>query len=266
VAGPVPISNREVYVTTVVRLIAVATAYFVGAVSSEMASAQQNVSMDGWHKVGAPSQMKYKIVHDRVTELSNISEYCEPPNNFSDFAGTIVKVGFADNGITITSIVLESEDGDRTYMNVDPVSIGSAGMNMVDLGWIVQGMQKLMRTNAHVRGSMRLCGAAGRFLVVDKIRLDLPRKPPQVTPPAPSTVPNGSIRRMNIGPADRAAEPTRGCERDQRPAAAIVLSPRPSQGCRQIRSRTRPDRKRSTLEFGQRRQTAIWREVVYNVR
>jgi hypothetical protein len=104
------------------------------------------------------------------------------------------------------------------------------------------------RSARHMRRRGRLCGArAGRLT-----------RAAQDT----STV---RTRRMNIGRADRAAGPTRGLRGGSATHDRHLFHPAIA-GLPPDRSRTRSDRKRSTLEFGRRRQTAIWREVVHNVR
>jgi len=69
----------------------------------------------------------------------------------------------------LQNFVLEKSDGERTSINIDPVSLDDQGMNMADLGWIVQGLQTLLRPNWYVEGDAVACGAAGRVLMLDKI-------------------------------------------------------------------------------------------------
>ena len=154
------------------RLIPIVAACFAGTMFFDIGTAQQNSAgsnWDGWHQVPAPSLIRYNVSGDRVVELSNISTVCQPEIHFIDFDGTVVKVDFADDGLTIKGIVLESEDGSRRYMNVDPVGF----VNMVDSEWVTSGMHTLMHSNTHVLVSARACGAAGRVRAVQRSLLNV---------------------------------------------------------------------------------------------
>jgi hypothetical protein len=134
-----------------------------------LAQAQNpDYSWDGWHKVPDPSSIQYRVFHNKVVALSNLGKGCQPGSSFS-FAGKIAKVNFDDQGLTIQNFILERSDGDRSLVNVDPVSLNAPGMNMADLSWIVQGLQTLLRPHLYIEGRALACGAAGRVLVLDNV-------------------------------------------------------------------------------------------------
>jgi hypothetical protein len=140
-------------------------------VSLVLAQSQKpNYLWDGRHKVGAPSRIQYKVYHDKVVALSNLSNECEPGASLS-FAGNVAKVNFDNEGMTIENFVLEWSDSDRSLINVDRISMSDSGIAKADLSWIVQGLQTLLRPNMYIQGSVLTCGASGRVLVLDNIIL-----------------------------------------------------------------------------------------------
>lgn len=57
-------------------------------VSSALAQDQKpNDLWQGWHKVPDPSHIQYKVFHDRVVALSNLSNGCGGPSSSFSFAG-----------------------------------------------------------------------------------------------------------------------------------------------------------------------------------
>jgi predicted aspartyl protease len=146
-------------------------------VSLVLAQSQKpNYLWDGWHKVGAPSRIQYKVYHDKVVALSNLSNECEPGASLS-FAGNVAKVNFDNEGMTIENFVLEWSDSDRSLINVDRISMSDSGIAKADLSWIVQGLQTLLRPNMYIQGSVLTCGASGRVLVLDNIILASSTRP-----------------------------------------------------------------------------------------
>ena len=148
-----------------------------------------NYSMDGWHKVPAPSRIQYKVFHDKVVALSNLAEGCEPGRPFP-FEGKIAKVNFDDYGTNVRSFALEYDDGDRSLTNVDRISLDNPGMTMVDLEWITQGLRTLIRPNWYIQGTLISCGAAGRFTWLDAIQSSSPTRP--ITPNASASAPTST--------------------------------------------------------------------------
>jgi hypothetical protein len=80
------------------RLIALAILLTIAVVfydaSLVLAQGQKtNYPWEGWHKVPDPSHVQYRVFHDRVVALSNLSKGCGPASSFP-FAGKIAKVNF----------------------------------------------------------------------------------------------------------------------------------------------------------------------------
>ena len=87
--------------------------------SCALAQGQRSTySYEGWHKVPDPSRIQYKVFHDRVVALSNLSKPCDRHSPFS-FEGKVAKVNFDHDGLTIVGFVLEESDGQRSFINVD---------------------------------------------------------------------------------------------------------------------------------------------------
>ena len=61
---------------------------------------KSDYSWDGWHRAPDPSSIQYKVFHDRVVALSNLSKGCNPGHPFS-FAGRIAKVNFDNQGLRV---------------------------------------------------------------------------------------------------------------------------------------------------------------------
>ena len=149
-----------------------------------------NYLWEGWHKVPDPSRIQYKVFHDKVVALSNLSKGCNPGSSFP-FAGKVAKVNFDSRGLIIENFVLETNDGERSFINVDPMSLGEPGMNRADLWWIVQGLQTLLRPNSYIQGSALACGMAGKVAILDKISSSSSK--PISNPPNPTAlIPKGN--------------------------------------------------------------------------
>ena len=52
----------------------------------------------------------------------------------------------------IENFVLETNDGERSLINVDDISMDEPGMNRADLSWIAQGLQTLLHPNSYIQG------------------------------------------------------------------------------------------------------------------
>ena len=149
-----------------------------------------NYLWEGWHKVPEPSPIQYRVFHDKIVALSNLSKGCGPASSFS-FAGKIAKVNFDSQGLRIENFVLETSDGERLFINVDKISLDEPGMNRADLSWIAQGLQTLLRPNSYIQGSALACGASGRVAMLDKI-LSASSKPISNSSNPTSLLPNGN--------------------------------------------------------------------------
>ena len=80
--------------------------------------------------------------------------------------GIIVKRNFAEDQLRINGFVLEQNNGVRAFYNVEP---DLTDINMVTLQWTNQGLQQLVRVGHKVIIKVKLCGAAGRVMMVDRI-------------------------------------------------------------------------------------------------
>jgi hypothetical protein len=172
-------------------VVASVVALNVCDVSSVLAQAQMaDYLWEGWHKVPDPSHIQYNVFHDKIVALSNLTKGCEAgwPRSLE---GKIAKVNFDNQGLIPQNFVLEDHDGQRSLINVERISIGDPGMNMADLGWIVQGLQNLLRPNWYIQGSARWCGAAGRVVFLDGIQ-SVSTKPISSPPTTTASVPNGA--------------------------------------------------------------------------
>lgn len=116
----------------------------------------------------AVAEPRYKLdgKQERVLELSNLSPGgdCHP----SRIAGRVVKRSFDQNGIWVQSLTVEERGGARTYINVDTISIDTA--SRVAMSWAANGLQTLAREGRQVSLGVKLCGAAGRVIMLDAIR------------------------------------------------------------------------------------------------
>lgn len=106
----------------------------------------------------------------RVVEISNLSAHtdvtqCHP----DDFEGRIVKRDFDRRGTVPTGILVEAEDGERTFINID---INTEKLGLFITRWIVPGLQRITREGNKVSLTVMACGAAGRFFYLDAIRLE----------------------------------------------------------------------------------------------
>lgn len=118
---------------------------------------------------GAYAEPHYRLdsKQERVLELSNLSPRsdCQP----ALAGGRVVKRNFDKQGIWLTSLTIEEKSGARTYINVDEVALSDA--SMVAKSWAAIGLQTLIREGRTVNLGVRLCGAAGRVIMLDAVRV-----------------------------------------------------------------------------------------------
>lgn len=167
-----------------------------------------NYSWDGWHNVPAPSRIRYKVLHDKVVALSNLAKGCDAgvsssASQSSPLSGKIAKLNFDNQGLIVQNFILEQDDGERSLINIDPISIDDPGMNRADLGWIIQGLQTLLRPNWHIQGSAFWCGAAGRVVFLDGIQSVSSTKP--ITPNTTAFVPEPDVN-VIVAPQSQPAQ------------------------------------------------------------
>jgi aspartyl protease family protein len=147
--------------------IVIAFAGLLGALAAA-AKAEDTAGLlwEGWHGAPAPSLIRYRVVQNKVVELAHLTESCGPGAS-TIIQGKVVKPSYANNGVTVNGFVLESADGRRSFINV----YFDDGIDLADLGWITQGLQTLLRAGNSIQGSIQVCGASGRILNLDTIRL-----------------------------------------------------------------------------------------------
>jgi hypothetical protein len=125
----------------------------------------------------ASSQPLYVLdrAQRNVLALSNLkSETCQPTgkDTTDQLDGVIVARQFDASGIVVTGVTLEEADGARHYANV-AVEVDS--MNMATKSWVIRGLQTLLKEGSRVSLGVKLCDNAGRFVMVDSVRLAQPR-------------------------------------------------------------------------------------------
>jgi predicted aspartyl protease len=151
-----------------------------------------NYLWEGWHKVPDPSHIQYKVFHDKVAALSNLSKGCSARFPLS-ISGKIAKVNFDSEGLMVENFLLQTDDGNRSVINIERISMFYPGMTTSDLGWIVQGLQTLLRPDWYIEGNAIPCGAGGGVLYLNKIASSSSAKPTNTTalaPPEPNTYEN----------------------------------------------------------------------------
>jgi len=90
------------------------------------------------------------------------NEYCHP----DQLGGRAARREFDQRGMLITGAVLEFDDGTREYVNIH---VDTEAMDRLTTGWVVQGLQKLLKKGRYVTLKLYRCGASGRVLSVDAI-------------------------------------------------------------------------------------------------
>ncbi len=119
--------------------------------------------------VAAHAEPTYKLdkAQTRVVSLSGLSSGGDPCHPFT-MTGRVTEQNFS--GARVTGFAIAGKDGSRSYINVEPIDLGNAG-NMLAVGWINDGLQKMLRRGSRVTIRAYACGAAGRVLMLDGVRL-----------------------------------------------------------------------------------------------
>ena len=111
---------------------------------------------------------RYSLNHSgtKVIEVVGLdaSSDCHPAP--VPIQGKIAKRTFEQSGHIPESILIEGEDGVRTHVNIYPDLTQTSAM---DRDWIVHGLQYLTRIGELVRVHVKMCGAAGRVLMADRL-------------------------------------------------------------------------------------------------
>jgi hypothetical protein len=115
----------------------------------------------------ASAEPRYTLnkAQTRVVALSGLSSGidCHP---FTD-SGRVTEQSY--DGPRVIGFTVAEKDGSRSYINVDPIDLNSAG-SMLAVSWINDGLQKMLRKGKTVAIRVFACGAAGRVLVLDSVR------------------------------------------------------------------------------------------------
>jgi hypothetical protein len=111
-ASRTPLRSYDVTRAVAKHLIVLAVlltipAYFHDASVVLAQDQKRNYLWDGWHATGKILPIHYKVFHDKVVALSNLSEGCDPGHSFS-FEGKIAKVNFDNQGTIIENEVATS--------------------------------------------------------------------------------------------------------------------------------------------------------------
>jgi hypothetical protein len=101
----------------------------------------------------------------RVVQMSSLSpgSDCQP----AGLAGRVIKREFDDSALIVTGVVIEKRDGSRDFVAID---LELENASMADREWLITGLQTLLQEGKQVSLGVKLCGAAGRVVVLDSIR------------------------------------------------------------------------------------------------
>jgi len=102
----------------------------------------------------------------RVVGISRLTdgENCHP----GTVQGRVVKRTFAQNGMKLENVIIETADGSRELLNIDDEQIGKALPS--SQGVILQGLQSLLKEGNRVVVRAFYCGASGRVAMLDSVR------------------------------------------------------------------------------------------------
>ena len=101
----------------------------------------------------------------KLLSLSNLSPDSECWG--ARAAGKIVKRQFGNDGLTLTGFVLEEPDGSREFINVE---VKLDILDAATRSWIANGLHALLAEGRSAETYIRLCGAAGRVVVLDALQ------------------------------------------------------------------------------------------------
>lgn len=112
------------------------------------------------------AEPRYKLnkQQTRVIEISGLSntEDCHPFN----MSGRVTDREF--DGPRVTGVTIEDKTGERTFINVEAPTLETS--DRVTIGWINQGLQQMLREGQRVSMRVAACGAAGRVMVLVRLR------------------------------------------------------------------------------------------------
>lgn len=116
----------------------------------------------------------------RVVRLSNLSPAgdCKP----ASVSGSVVNREFDRTGLVMRSVVIQDADGDRALINVDQVAIDAPHVSTVVRSWILIGLRTMLADGQRVHLGVKLCGAAGRVIMLDAVASANASQPAQPAP------------------------------------------------------------------------------------
>lgn len=117
----------------------------------------------------ALGEPQYKLNKQKTSAiaLSNLSpggDPCLPDRAI----GRIVAVKYNEMQTLPIAFTIEHSSGERTLINVDVDEFMNS--SRLAQGWVGQALQKMVRKGRTVSLGVKLCGAAGRVVMLDAIR------------------------------------------------------------------------------------------------
>lgn len=110
---------------------------------------------------GVPTETGEQIDLKDLSDIRDCSVIGPP------ILGRVVKRDFDRTGLTVTSLVVEQESGDRTLFNLIPEL---DDLSLTERGQTISALQRVTRAGAMVLVDYAACGAAGRVLMANRIR------------------------------------------------------------------------------------------------
>jgi hypothetical protein len=101
----------------------------------------------------------------QVVSITNL--YRDETCHRDSLTGKSVKREFAADALRLTGFVIEKRDGSREHINI---SIDVDRMNMNQRGWVLAGLQSLLREGRSISAVIVRCGASGHVSMLDEIR------------------------------------------------------------------------------------------------
>ncbi|TPI31516.1 hypothetical protein FJ414_23445 [Mesorhizobium sp. B3-1-6] len=83
-------------------------------------------------------------------------------------SGRIVAVRYNEMQTVPVLFTIAEKSGERTLINIDVDELQNA--SMLAQGWVVPALQKMVRKGRTVNLGIKLCGAAGRVIMLDAIK------------------------------------------------------------------------------------------------
>lgn len=115
------------------------------------------------------AEPKYKLNKQQsaAIEISNLSPGGDPclPDRMT---GKVIAVQYNEMQTLPVAFTVESNGGDRTVVNVDIDEFMNA--SRLAQGWVGQALQRMIRKGRSLNMDVKLCGAAGRFVMLDAVR------------------------------------------------------------------------------------------------